>query len=238
MREVDEKTLAEADGREGRPAWVAWQGRVVDVTASRRWPEGLHMRRHRAGADLTADLAAAPHGPEVLERFPQVGVVAAPPAAAPEEALAGLERLLARFPMLRRHPHPMTVHFPIAFAFAAAAFAVLAAVTGREAFGTTALHCLGAGLLATPAAMLTGFAAWKINYLGRPMPAVSRKLVLSALLLLDFAAAFAWRVASPEGSASPLGAGAGWLLLVLTLVPLVAALGWLGASLTFPAERG
>ena len=35
-----------------------------------RWKDGAHFRRHRAGGDLTADLAGAPHGPEKLERFP------------------------------------------------------------------------------------------------------------------------------------------------------------------------
>ncbi|MBI5015606.1 MAG: cytochrome b5 [Deltaproteobacteria bacterium] len=237
MKELDQQALAQGDGKEGRPALVAYQGRVVDVTGSKRWPGGLHLRRHQAGADLTADLAAAPHGPEMLERFPQVGTLAEPKPAGPAAPPSGLERLVKRFPMLRRHPHPMTVHFPIVFAMAAAGFSLLAALTGRETFGTTAFHCLGAGFLTTPGAVLTGYAAWKINYLGRPMAVISRKMVLSVLLLAVFAAAFAWRLAVPEISERPLGAGAGHLLLVLTLVPLVSVLGWLGASLTFPVEK-
>lgn len=236
MTDFDEKTLAEGDGKEGRPALVAYQGRVVDVTGSKRWPGGLHMRRHAAGRDLTADLAAAPHGPEVLDRFPQVGTLAVAEEAG--EALpVALERVLERLPMLRRHPHPMTVHFPIVFATAAVVFALLHALTGVAAFDTTAFHCLGGGLLLTPVAIVTGLAAWKINYLGRPMRVVTLKIRLSALLLGVFAAAFGWRLAVPGVGCVPLGSGVGYVLLVLTLVPLVSALGWLGASLTFPPER-
>ena len=77
---------------------------------------------------------------------------------------AMLSRLLVRFPMLRRHPHPMTVHFPIVFAFSAAVFTLLYLVTGIASFESTALHCLGAGLLFTPVAMTTGYFTWWLNY--------------------------------------------------------------------------
>ena len=33
------------------------------------------MRRHHSGNDLTTDMSAAPHGPEVLERYPQIGII-------------------------------------------------------------------------------------------------------------------------------------------------------------------
>jgi predicted heme/steroid binding protein len=58
------------DGREGRPAWVKVGERLYDVSASPRWKDGEHFRRHQAGQDLTGALAGAPHGPETLEPFP------------------------------------------------------------------------------------------------------------------------------------------------------------------------
>ena len=58
------------DGREGRPAWVKVGDRIYDLTASPRWKEGDHFRRHRAGQDLADALAGAPHGAEKLEPFP------------------------------------------------------------------------------------------------------------------------------------------------------------------------
>lgn len=48
---------------------VLYRGRVYDLTGSRLWPEGRHVRRHDAWQDLTASMAEAPHGPEVLKRF-------------------------------------------------------------------------------------------------------------------------------------------------------------------------
>lgn len=48
---------------------VLYRGRVYDITGSRLWPEGRHARQHDAWQDLTASLADAPHGADVLERF-------------------------------------------------------------------------------------------------------------------------------------------------------------------------
>jgi len=50
----------------------------------------------------------------------------------------------------------MTVHFPIVFMFSTTIFNLLFVLTGIEAFETTAIDCLGAGILFTPIAILTG----------------------------------------------------------------------------------
>lgn len=60
------------DGKEGRSAYIAYKGQIFDVTESKLWQNGIHMNRHLAGNDLTEELKQAPHGEEVLERFPQV----------------------------------------------------------------------------------------------------------------------------------------------------------------------
>lgn len=79
-------TLAELggyDGRDGRAAYIAVNGTIYDVTASPHWVDGLHPPDHRAGQDLTAELAQAPHVRAVVERFPVVGTLEteAPPQA-------------------------------------------------------------------------------------------------------------------------------------------------------------
>lgn len=48
----------------------SYEGKVYDVTASKLWNEGRHARRHQAWQDLTAAMAGAPHGLEVLDRYP------------------------------------------------------------------------------------------------------------------------------------------------------------------------
>jgi len=75
--------LAKNDGRDGRPAYVAVNGNIYDVTASPRWANGQHEGAHQAGADLSADLLKAPHVRSVIERYPVVGrLEEAPPAVA------------------------------------------------------------------------------------------------------------------------------------------------------------
>ncbi|MFH1502760.1 MAG: CopD family protein [Candidatus Eisenbacteria bacterium] len=53
----------------------AFEGTLYDATDSRWWKEGVHGGKHRAGTDLTAAMADAPHGPEVLDRVTAVGRV-------------------------------------------------------------------------------------------------------------------------------------------------------------------
>jgi predicted heme/steroid binding protein len=65
------------DGREGRPAYVAYQETVYDVTRSPLWTEGTHMGRHQAGLDLTESLSQAPHEEDKIVMMPVVAELAA-----------------------------------------------------------------------------------------------------------------------------------------------------------------
>ena len=64
--------LASYDGRDGRPAYIAVNGKIYDVSASPRWQNGFHPPDHQAGRDLTEELSKAPHVRAVVERFPFV----------------------------------------------------------------------------------------------------------------------------------------------------------------------
>lgn len=236
MNTFDPESLSQNNGKDGRPVFVAHKGRVIDVSASKFWKTGTHMNRHPAGRDLTADIEAAPHGPEVLDRYPQVGTLDKKDGtdrSLPEP----LERLLERFPVLHRHPHPMVVHFPIVFAISPALFYLLYRITAAEAFEATAFHCLGAGLLFSLPAILTGFFTWWLNYQARPLRPVLIKIVFSGLLVAVFLAAFLCRVFFPAEVLSLRGWGIFYLMLLLVLIPIVSVIGWYGASLTFPLEK-
>lgn len=76
---VDE--LASYDGKEGRPAYFAFEGRIYDATGSSLWKEGNHVGRHLAGFDLSDALKQAPHGDEKLGSTPAVGSLLAAGAA-------------------------------------------------------------------------------------------------------------------------------------------------------------
>ncbi len=67
--------LAKYDGKEGRPAYVAYKGKVYDVTDSNLWIDGNHMGEHDAGKDLTEGMAASSHCDNVLENMKVIGVL-------------------------------------------------------------------------------------------------------------------------------------------------------------------
>ena len=67
------KELAKCDGRDGRPAYVAYKGKVYDLSGCDLWSDGDHQGMHEAGKDLTGEIEDAPHDPDELTRFPVVG---------------------------------------------------------------------------------------------------------------------------------------------------------------------
>jgi len=67
--------LKQYDGKDGRPAYIAYKGKVYDVSDNYLWPEGNHQGEHEAGKDLTEEIAQAPHGEETLDRVKLIGVL-------------------------------------------------------------------------------------------------------------------------------------------------------------------
>jgi len=238
MQEFNPHSLAEFDGREqDRPVYIAHEGKVYDVSGSKLWKGGLHMKRHQAGHDLSADIGAAPHGLEVFERVPRVGVLAAEAGTANRRLPSWLTRVLARYPILARHPHPMLVHYPIVFMFSAPGFSLLALLTGNRSFETTSFHCLWAGILFTPLTIITGLFTWWLNYQARPMRQVKIKLWGSACLVPVAVIAFIWRWKAPAILDALTPASTTYFLLLCTLPFLVSIVGWFGAQLTFPLHK-
>jgi len=236
IKEFDLESLSPFDGKDGKPVYIVYQGRVIDVSNSKLWKTGLHMKRHQAGTDLTTDIKAAPHGLEVLDRYPQARILKKKEEA--ERPMpAALSRLLERFPILRRHPHPMLVHFPIVFMLSPTLFNLLYFITGIKSFEATAWHCLGGGILFAPLTIGTGYFTWWLNYLAKPMRPVRIKIRFSILLLSISIVALVWRILDPEVLTSSNGGGILYFLIILSLIPVVTVIGWFGASLTFPLEK-
>jgi predicted heme/steroid binding protein/uncharacterized membrane protein len=230
--------LARFDGKDGKPSYVAVNGIVYDVSSSKRWGGGGHMRRHQAGADLTADLNAAPHGIDKLEQFPKVGTLA---KEAPQEGRVGvkacIEALLDRFPFFRRHPHPAIVHFPVAFLLGASLFQIAALVLGSSRMEWTAFSCLALGMITVPVAIATGYFTWWINYdmVDSPIIRTKRRMALGILFIGAAAVvlrSFFLTIPLAVGDLATL-AYTGTLLCVSALAGLV---GFLGGKLVFPFE--
>ena len=70
---IDE--LSKYNGKNGNPAYVAYKGKVYEVTDSSFWMDGDHLGSHEAGKDLTEEIELAPHGPENLDRVKEIGIL-------------------------------------------------------------------------------------------------------------------------------------------------------------------
>ena len=76
QRKFTLEELKQYDGKEGRHAYIAYKGKVYDVTDNYLWIDGDHQGEHAAGKDLTEAIAGAPHGEENLERVKLIGILA------------------------------------------------------------------------------------------------------------------------------------------------------------------
>jgi len=75
MKKFSREELPKYNGQNGTPAYIACNGKVYDVSGSFLWRNGNHQVRHQAGCDLTDCLKQAPHGDDMLERIPVIGMV-------------------------------------------------------------------------------------------------------------------------------------------------------------------
>ena len=76
MGELRKFTLEEVkqyDGKNGRSAYIAFKGKVYDVTDNYLWGDGEHFSEHKAGQDTSDGLSNAPHGDEKLESITLIG---------------------------------------------------------------------------------------------------------------------------------------------------------------------
>lgn len=71
--ELTLEDLAAFDGKDGQPAYFAFEGKIYDATQSKLWKQGVHMGRHNAGNDLTEALSLAPHGRDKVTAMTAVG---------------------------------------------------------------------------------------------------------------------------------------------------------------------
>nr|WP_294898270.1 cytochrome b5 domain-containing protein [uncultured Pedobacter sp.] len=75
LPEYTKSQLALRNGQDKPQIWVAYLGKIYDVTESRLWRDGKHYE-HWAGQDLTDELKDAPHTQKVFEKFKVVGILA------------------------------------------------------------------------------------------------------------------------------------------------------------------
>ena len=231
MEEFGSEELFTFNGKEGRPVYLAFEGKIYDVSKSPLWSKGIHMNRHPSGKDLSGEISAAPHGIEVFERYPQVGILKKGVSEELRHLPPFLQNLLHKFPMARRHPHPMVVHFPIALLMASSLFLLLHLLFRTASFEVASYYLLILGALSSLFAMATGVLTWWINYRLKLTHFVRRKIQFSILLLIFEIILIVWRCSNPEIS-NPV-----YFIMIFILTPIVAILGYYGGQMTFPIER-
>jgi len=74
MQEYTKRQLSLRNGQDMEEIWVAYQGKIYDVSRSRLWRTGQHYE-HWAGQDLTDEFPDAPHNKNVFDKFNVVGLL-------------------------------------------------------------------------------------------------------------------------------------------------------------------
>jgi predicted heme/steroid binding protein/uncharacterized membrane protein len=238
VKSYTSEELARANGEDGQPSLVAVEGKVYDVSASKRWARGTHMKRHRAGMNLTNDIKAAPHGLEVLDRFESVGVYEEE-RKEPAEGLKGrIDLWLDRHPFFRRHPHPAVAHIPVGLMTVVPLLELAGLATNSPCTEWAAFSCLTLGWLSIPAAMITGYFTWWINYDSSDSRIILMKRRLAWVAVALGALAIALRlflVVDPLETRNIYVIV--YVVSLVTLTVIVSCIGFLGGKLTFPYKQ-
>jgi predicted heme/steroid binding protein/uncharacterized membrane protein len=234
MKRMDKEELRVNDGAEGRATYVAFEGRVYDVTGSKLWRQGRHLKTHQAGRNLTLAMKAAPHGPEMLERFQQVAELAGEKVAAkPVDLFKMPPRVISL--LLDRHPHPMSVHFPIALSITAAFFSFLSLFFKSSGLERVALFNMILAALSAPLSIVTGLLSWYYNY-GRIWTHIYRmKALFSVVLIVLFVSSLTVKFVFLSGEVGSDFWYWIYTCLVIAMAPTVVTLGYYGGKITFPS---
>lgn len=222
LRRFTKTELLEYNGTNGKPVYIAFKGKVYDVSGSFLWKTGKHQNRHAAGNDLTETISNAPHTEKVLDRFQVVGELSE------DTSQSKLAQLFQKV-----HFHPISVHFSIAYSIAVSLLSVLYVVYGQTALNIAAYYMLILGLLSAPVTGFTGFYSWRNNYKSKMNKFFRRKLTIAPVFFFVIAACFVWRTINPQVLKAPTSFGFIYLALTLSLTPIVTALGYYGGKVVY-----
>lgn len=165
-RDFNEEELKSFDGKNGNPAYIAYNGIVYDVTDSPLWKNGLHLRRHQAGTDLTSVLKDAPHGQEVFEHIPKIGFFITSLEKEKNGKNSDKSSTIIRFRQWNKtfHPHPISVHFPIALHYFSAFFNMMFLFDPKSEYDFATYSSFVAATVMGGIALLAGIFSWWVKY--------------------------------------------------------------------------
>jgi predicted heme/steroid binding protein/uncharacterized membrane protein len=168
------------NGKDEKPAYIAYKGHIYNVSKSKHWKNGTHMNSHMAGEDLTGAFYGAPHGEEVIERLEKVGILEDEIEYSPaDERTEALRDLYRKF-----HPHPILIHFPIGSLFLGAVLQFLFLITRNSSLENAAFYAFVFGTLFEFPAVASGIISWWLNYDLTLTSIFKNKLIFSIILLI------------------------------------------------------
>lgn len=214
--------LKDFDGKAGRPAYVAFKGKVYDVTNSRLWVNGDHRGRHIAGGDMTPGMINAPHNEEVFKQIPIVGELK-------EETYT--DKLQKRIERL--HFHSQLVHFSVALALVIPLFALVYLISNDISFEKAAYYLLILLLITTPFSGVSGFFSWEITYEGRRTRIFNLKIIFTIALTVLIIACSIWRILVPNILAEKNYLSYFYFILLLGISGITAILGHYGGRIVY-----
>ena len=232
IKRITHEELRKNNGKDGNSSYVAVDGKVWDLSSSKMWSNGHHVNTHHAGQDLSIAMQAAPHSLEVLEHFELIG----------ELVEIKPRHLLREFPqpspltswILAKHPHPISVHFPIGLGIASSIFIFFSLLFDINGLAEVSFYNLIFAAITAPLSAGAGLLSWYYNYGGVWTSIFRTKFILSVFLILILALAIAIRVMFLERGESSLTYSFIYYGLVLLIAPTVASIGRLGGKITFP----
>lgn len=224
---IDE--LKQYDGKDGRPAYIAYKGNIYDVTGSKLWKNGSHINRHFAGDDLSPQMSVAPHGDDLLSKFKIVGKLEL------EEKPPEIDKMERRRNFYRKfHPHPVLIHFPMALFFFSCIMQGLFMIFKFSPYENAAYYSLFIGTVLGYPATLSGIYSWWINYQSMLTKTFRIKLYLSILLLIITSATLLIRIFIPDISFTPGTVFYIYHALLFLSFPIVTIIGYFGGKITWP----
>jgi predicted heme/steroid binding protein/uncharacterized membrane protein len=220
------------DGKDGKKTYFAYKGIIYDVTDSPLWKDGRHMERLDAGLDLTDFLSQAPHGEEVFETLPVVGSLTTSGTPAAVDTKARFKIWYAKY-----HPHPATVHFPIALHFFAGGMDLLFLADPSEAYEVSVFYAFFVATVMGAVAMVPGVLSWWVNYDFSRASAFIIKLYVSLFTVIIGGAAIALRLEEPRVAYGSDMEGWFYHGTVFVTVLCVIVLGYYGGKITWGGRR-
>lgn len=226
---MKKEELKEYDGKDGRPAYIAYKGNIYDVTDSKLWKNGSHINRHFAGEDLTDQMSVAPHGDDFMSRYEIVGTLEAEEVS---EELTKMDRLRDWY--RKYHPHPVFIHFPMGLFFFSVIMQIMFLIFNYSPYENAAFYSLIFAVVTSVPATISGIFSWWLNYQSILTRTFKIKLYLSILLVFLGITVLLIRILVPSVSFESNALFFVYNCLLFATFPLITIIGYFGGRITWP----